>query len=60
MMEIYLNCAKNLKTNEKYSSKINFDYKKIYLKEKNILILNTTLIPITKEFSNFYNIYSND
>lgn len=60
MMEIYLNCSKNLKTNEKYSSKINFDYKKIYLKEKNILLLNTTLIPIAKEFSNFYKIYSND
>lgn len=60
IMEISLNCSKNLKPNEKYSNKINFNYKKIFLKEKNILILNTTLNPLAKEFSDFYHIYSNN
>lgn len=58
--EIKFDCKENAKRNEKFSNKINIEYKKIYLKNKNILILNTTLEPISKNLSNFYKIYSNN
>lgn len=57
-IEIELNCSQNWKTYEKYSNKINFEYKKLTTKDKNILILNATLKPISQSFINIYNIYN--
>lgn len=59
-LEINLDCSENWKRNEKYSNKMIIDYKKIHLNEKNILILNTSLNPISKNLSDFYEIYSNN
>lgn len=57
-LEITLNCSENSKINEKYSNKLNFEYKKLQTKDKNILILNTTLKPISQSFIDIYNIYN--